>query len=166
MEQIFNILRNEVPDVNKHLNYINAGGCLLFAQALQRELAKHGVKSKIVVVDLYRGGLEDMITGAKAKGVNEAYQKFTKDHALMYSYCRFPHAVNMIGNKFFDSSGEVFHGNNHSNALTPKTVEALVGCHEIWNHMFKDYNNDNNDIIGTMERDLINAFKGFNDGIR
>lgn len=159
-----NILKNKVPDIQEELSAINCGGCLLFGFALKKELAKHGVKSDLVLVNVGNYStktVEQFIGVTGCKGINSAFQKSVKHHEVirrLQPYYCFGHVAVRVGGLLFDSTG-LTKFKAISKPLTDKTCEVLIGA-DAWNHNFKLINSYNHDIIGTIEEFLTHAFEG------
>jgi len=148
-QRVHSILNNKVSAINNKLNNISSGGCGLFALEMYKALKNIGVNCSVVLVNASNSieQVDTLIEGTGKRGINSAYQYLFKD----------PDCRNMLNGhicvkfegKLYDNEGQ-YHGQAISKHITIKTMEKFLTM-DCWNSTFKDDNEHNDNIIGTIE---------------
>ena len=137
--ELFKLLTEDLPKINRIVQNINHGGCLIFAHALKQEFDQFGIKSSIHVVGIDLSDLIEMLDFAETSNINVAYQKILDlDMSDIEEYYQFPHAMVRVEDRFYDSDGvHLINMQDYTDALDDKTVNILLSRHDLWNSDFR-----------------------------
>ncbi len=158
------LLANVLPEINKELRNINAGGCLMFGYALKLELAKHGIESDMVLVDYGYSDLDEILflNVTHQDNISDALEASFENNTIAERfrpyYC-FGHVACRVRGELFDSTGSISdHLEAISDPIRPRVCEELLHM-DVWNHMFKVSNPNNHHIQTTINKFLSKVLK-------